>query len=281
MKRRLLRAFVYLPLIAVAICVMGLASCQSRFIYFPKPYRPNLEELIPQQVQQIPYETDEGRQVAFWLPPRAATPPRQIWLCHAGNASVSLDWLDLAVHYPANDVGFLMVDYPGYGRCEGSCTPGRILASSEAAVTALAKHLAITSSECDQRMCVLGHSLGAACVLQYAARHPTQRVVLVAPFTTMAEMANRTLFWPMSWFLWHRFDNQERLNEVALHTPPPAVVIIHGIQDEVIPVAMGRRLAAEHPAMITLVEIADATHNGILEGSRASIYRWMSGSVER
>ena len=257
-----------LPLIALGVCLGMLVGCQSRLIYFPKPYRADLDTVLPKAMVQLAYTTGQGRQVAFWLPPRNGAAPSRVWLCHGGNGSMALDWLALAQAYPAEDTGFLLVDYPGYGRCEGSCTPGRILANSEGAVAALAQHLTLTPSDLAARMNALGHSLGAACVLQYAARHPVQRVVLVSPFTSMVDMGNRMLCWPLGQCVWHRFDNRARLDALSLQSPPPSVVIIHGECDEMIPVHMGRELAQSHPALVLLHEIPNGDHNGIIDSAR-------------
>ncbi len=260
---RLFQHLRHLPLLAVIVSVMGLMGCQARYIYYPRPYPANLEKVLPKVVKPLPFVTGEGQQVAFWVPPSAGGIPRQIWLGHAGNGSFALDWLPLALAYPASDVGFLLVDYPGYGYCEGSSTPGRILANSEGAVVALGHHLSMSNNEIDARMCGFGHSLGAASTLQYAARHPVQRVVIVAPFTSMADMVDQVLFWPMHWLLWHRFDNQTSLAELAKRTPPPTVIIIHGTSDEVIPVSMGRTLAEEYSDFVRLYEIPNGDHNSI------------------
>jgi hypothetical protein len=265
---RLVQHLLRLPLIAVIVSVMALMGCQARYIYYPRPYPANLDKVLPERVKPLSFVTGEGQQVAFWVPPSAGGIPRQIWLGHAGNGSFALDWLPLALAYPASDVGFLLVDYPGYGYCEGSSTPGRILANSEGAVAALGQHLSMSNDELDARMCGFGHSLGAACTLQYAARHPVQRVVIVAPFTSMADMVDQVLFWPMRWFLWHRFDNQKSLAELAKRSPPPTVNIIHGTSDEVIPISMGRTLAEEYSRFVRLIEIPNGDHNGI---SRQSI----------
>ena len=259
----LTRLILRLSSIAIMLSVMVLAGCQSRYIYFPRPYQGDLDTVLPKSVKKLNFVTDEGQQVAFWVPPRAGGVPRQIWLGHAGNGSLALDWLPLALAYPAADVGFLLVDYPGYGYCEGSSTPGRILANSEGAVAALGHHLTMTKEELDARMCAFGHSLGAACTLQYAAQHPVQKVVIVAPFTSMADMVDHVLFWPMRWFLWHRFDNQKSLAALATRSPPPTVIIIHGTNDEVIPVAMGRRLTEEQPNFVRFYEVPNGNHNGI------------------
>jgi pimeloyl-ACP methyl ester carboxylesterase len=257
---RIIRA----PLLALAAVALGLAGCQGRLIYHPQPYRPDLASVLPKQVEFLPFTTSQGRQTAFWLPPRAGGVPDRVWMCFTGNGDLTLSWLPVVQDVADSNVGFLFVDYPGYGLCEGSCTPGRILASSEAAVVALAQHLALSSDQLDQRMAVLGHSLGCAAALQYAACHPVRRVVLVSPFTSMLAMARRIVGWPLCYVLWHRFDNVARLDDLALRVPPPPVTILHGDMDEMIPVQMGRDLAASHPTFVTLYELPNGGHNDIL-----------------
>jgi pimeloyl-ACP methyl ester carboxylesterase len=275
--RRLIWRILGIPAIALTGLGLVLVGCQGRIIYHPSPYRADLDARLPKGMKQIVYVTDQGRQVAFWLPPSKGGKAERIWMCFSGNAAHALDWLELAQQHPDGSAGFLMIDYPGYGRCEGSSTPGRILASSEAAMAALAAELGETVESISPRMGTLGHSLGAACALQFAARHPVQRVVLVAPFTSMVAMGHHLLFWPMGQFVWHRFDNSARLDELAARDPKPSVVIIHGALDEVIPVTMGRSLATAHPGMILYHEIPNGDHNDIIETAREVIISLMMG----
>lgn len=254
-----LRVLTRAGLAGLMLVVGLLAACQSQLIYHPRPYPAGVEALPG--VRPIEFTTGQGRQVAFWVGPRAGGEPRRVWVCHAGNGSLALDWLGFLETHPEQDVGFLLVDYPGYGRCEGSSTPARILANSEGAVAALAKHLGMPAGKLQARVAVLGHSLGAAGALQYAARHPVERVVLIAPFTSMGDMADRTLCWPMHCIVVHRFDNRARLAELATRTPPPPVVILHGTSDSVIPLSMGRELANAHKDFVRLIEIPNGQHN--------------------
>jgi pimeloyl-ACP methyl ester carboxylesterase len=116
--------------------------------------------------------------------------------------------------------------------------------------------------EVHRRAGAVGHSLGAAAALQYAAKHPLRRLVLISPFTTMWAMAQRSVGWPLCELLTHRFDNPARLSEIAMRGLPPTA-IIHGDHDELIPLAMGRELAQAHPR-IHLSVIAGAGHIDVL-----------------
>jgi pimeloyl-ACP methyl ester carboxylesterase len=54
------------------------------------------------------------------------------------------------------------------------------------------------------------------------------------------------------------------------------VTIFHGTADEVIPVSMGRELAAAHPGVVTLHEAAGQDHNFILGNCAVKIGEAMS-----
>ncbi len=112
---------------------------------------------------------------------------------------------------------------------------------------------------------MLGHSLGAATGLNFAARHPVERIVLIAPFTTMRAMARRSVGWPLCWLLLHNYDNRARLRELAARPHPPRIAIFHGEDDQFIPVAMGRGLAAMFPGMIAFHPVPGAGHASVLD----------------
>jgi pimeloyl-ACP methyl ester carboxylesterase len=262
-RRRLVRGAGLFALLPLGLAVLGLAACQGRIIYPAQRYAPAMWDKLPASCEALRYETDEGKQVSFYQHPRSGGDPKRLWLVCSGNGGVALAWHDLLLTAPDAEAGFLLLDYPGYGFSEGSCTPGRILAASEAAVTALGERLGLPRAELDRRLGVFGHSLGAAAGLQYAARHPVRRVVLAAPFTTMVQMGHRQLFWPVGWLIWHRFDNEDRLAEIVARPDPPPVTIVHGDQDALIPSAMGRSLAEAHPGAVEFHLVPGADHDAV------------------
>lgn len=245
--RKTLRVFGIFAVVPLGLVALALAGCQGRLIYPGVRYPSDLRERLPTGLVPISYQTDEGQQISFYIPPRSTGVPRRLWLLCNGNGSCALNWLELLAGLRDADAGYLLFEYPGYGFCEGSCTPGRILAASEAAVAALRSRLAMSEDDFAARLGVFGHSLGAAAALQYAARHPVRRVVLAAPFTSMVEMGHRVLFWPCGQLVWHRFDNADRLAEIARQRSRPPVEVLHGDLDSLIPPEMSERLAAAQP----------------------------------
>lgn len=280
--------------IAVGV-VIFLVGCQRRLIYFPPAYVPADLSLLPRDGVQLTFATSSGRQTAFYVPAgaiadvsyivravtaaeaghaaaaadgtgaasNAASPPRRLWVCFHGNGATALDWLETTQGVRAPGVGFLLVDYPGYGLSQGRPTRSSIVEATEGAYAALAAHYGVTTADLDRDVGALGFSLGSAAALEFASRHPVQRVVLLAPFTSLVEMARRTVGWPLCELLLDRFDNRARLAELAARPVPPRVTIFHGTVDDVIPFAMGQELSRAHPEMIEFHAVPGSDHNSL------------------
>ncbi len=260
--KRLLRLLAILILTPV----LFLLGCQSRLIYFPNPYRAEYETMLRSaKGERLRFSTSQGVQTAFYIPARAPATglPQTVWLCFAGNGSLALDWLAHTDDWDAR-FAYLLVDYPGYGECAGTPTPERIRESGKAAAAALAQHLHTTLAELQPRLAVLGHSLGSAAALMAADDLDVRRGVLLSPFTTMTDMGRIVLGWPLCHLNLHRFDNRKSLGHAASRAGA-RFVIFHGTEDEVIPVRMGRELAAAHPQAVTFHAVPGGHHNDLLD----------------
>jgi uncharacterized protein len=272
---------------ALSLGVGLVAACtaawylQGYLLYHPRPYAPLVLTALPPRLVEIAYNTAQGPQVAFYLPPPGSpTPvPEMLWVLFHGNASLALEWL---AHLPPGlktPAGFLFVDYPGYGKCAGRSARDAIIASFEAALQALQQRHPAVRPAVERSLNVLGYSLGAAVALELATRHPTQHIVLLAPFTSMHDIASHIVVWPLTTLLRERFDNTQALTTLAQRPVPPAVTIVHGDADEVVPVAMGRALAQTFPAMITYHELPGATHR-LLERAAPLLAQAIEGRAE-
>lgn len=237
-----------------------LTACQSRLMYFPRPYPAGEVETWTRVTPGVVVEvrTSQGRQRSFLQ--GNLERPRNLWLVAGGNATLALEWSDwLAAHGPAEDA-WLLVDFPGYGESEGAPNPERIREVFAEMIPAALDQLGWTAQEASGQLRFFGHSLGAAACLIAAADHGIQRGILLAPFTSTMDMARAVTGLPVGFLVRHRFDNATRLDELATRGPG-AVMIFHGERDEIIPARMGRELAARHPALVTYQEIPGGRHN--------------------
>jgi uncharacterized protein len=265
--RRILRFF----LIVILTPVLFLLGYQSRLIYYPKPYgERDMAALRKAGGRQLDYRTKQGKQAAFYIPPLTGTkdPTHRIWLCFAGNGSLALDWL-FALDGWDRKCGYLFIDYPQYGFCEGKPNPVSIRESSVAAVKRLAEDLQVSVEDLKSRLSVIGHSIGCAAALMIADDLAVKRAVLISPFTTMTEMGRQVLGWPLCYLNLHRFDNRGHLASVM--KKGARVTIFHGMDDDNIPISMSRELAAAHPQAVKLIEVSGAEHNDIIDIAETQI----------
>jgi pimeloyl-ACP methyl ester carboxylesterase len=281
----------------LVLIVALLLGCQRRLIYFPRRYAPDELRLARGALIEVPYTTAAGRQTAFYVPPReggddpgsarggdvkregVGERPDRLWVVFGGNAAQALSWLDFVEAYPDKRTAFLLVDYPGYGVNAGRPTRASIVESGVAALAAARgqfKFDAATSPSVS--LGLLGHSIGAAAALELAVRDRPDRIVLVSPFTSMMAMARRSVGWPLCRLLFDRFDNEARLAELAARSPRPAVVILHGTADDIVPRRMGEALAAAYPGWIVFHPVLGGDHNWIIDAHRDAIFRVMLGA---
>ncbi len=158
---------------------------------------------------------------------------------------------------------FLLIDYPGYGKCKGYASVASMRASTEEALVALERHLGVSKIELEPRLCAIGHSLGSAVALDFAARHHVECVVAIAPFTTLREEAAHVVGRPLSYLLIENYDNRAAITELLKQNANARIVICHGTKDRVIPFELGRRLSALSQR-IHLVPVQNAGHISVL-----------------
>jgi pimeloyl-ACP methyl ester carboxylesterase len=261
---RLLRRISLAILIPVAVVLALLTGCQSKLIYFPRPYGPDHVARWDAEpgTTVVNYQTTDGPQQAYLLAP--SPKPERIWIVCGGNGTLALEWSDwLRESGPPQDA-WLLIDIPGYGACQGSPRPASIRRSLKAAVPAGMESLKWSLPADHARLRFFGHSLGSAVTLMAAEEFDFRRGVLLSPFTSSMDMTKQVFGIDLGFLVWHRFDNRARLTGLAKHGDAE-VFILHGEQDEVIPVRMSRDLAGKFPGLVRCTEIPGGRHNDLQE----------------
>jgi pimeloyl-ACP methyl ester carboxylesterase len=249
---------------------------QHSMVYHPRQYGAGYAQALPANGEEISYTLPFGKQTAFYIPARNnGRLPSRLWVAFCGNASLALDWTTILAGYPNPNDAFLLVDYPGYGKCQGYATIASTRATTDAALNILAKRLALSGEEIEPRLSTIGHSLGSAVAIDFGARHRVQRVVAIAPFTTLREEAAHLITSPLSYLLIESYDNRVGIAEIRKRSPEAKIAIFHGTKDEVIPVAMGRELAQKFP-FIDFFPVEGADHVSVLSEAHDKIIRWMN-----
>jgi len=265
----------------VSICLYVFLSFQQQMIYHPRNYNKSYDQYFS-KVIPLEYETDQGKQVAFFYKGQSLMPPKNLWVMFGGNGSLTMDWFsNFFDFYADTSSAFLLIDYPGYGKCEGKANPSSIRQSVDKALETLYKRYEGLNLKSKTQLNAMGHSLGAAIALDFAARHPCKKIILLSPFTSLKDMARHVVGIPLCYLLTHHLDNHARLLEIAQQSPIPQIFVLHGTIDAVVPVSMGKKLAESFPGIIRFFELPLTDHQNILFRGRERIFQAIDGQRAR
>ena len=104
-----------------------------------------------------------------------------------------------------------------------------------------------------------GFSLGSGVAVALAADHPVGKLILEAPYTSIADLAAAAFpILPVRWLLRDQFHSDERIAGV---TAP--LLIMHGGKDSTISIAFGERLFALAHEPKQFVRFPEGGHNDL------------------
>lgn len=183
-----------------------------------------------------------GKVEAWFLPSKSKGELAPAVIFAHGNVELIDLWPDELQGFTRLGMGVLLVEYPGYGRSEGSPSQKTI---TETFVTAY--DTLVSREDVDPSQIVLcGRSLGGGAVCALAARRPSAALILMSTFTSIRALAARRL--APGFLVLDPFDN---LSVVSSYAGP--VLLIHGKGDGLIPYTHGEALnrAARQGRLIT------------------------------
>jgi fermentation-respiration switch protein FrsA (DUF1100 family) len=223
---------------------------EKGIVFFPDPHLVGTPGDFGLEFEEVWFEAADGVRLHGWWVPRAGSPVLLWFHGNAGNISHRLENLKLL--HDLAEVQVFIFDYREYGRSQG-----RISREGTFKDAAAAYRYAVESRKVPAGDLVLfGRSLGTALATDLAARLPCRSLILESAFTNSSDMAK--LFAPFM-FDWRPRIPYDNLGKIAKLEVP--LLIIHGSDDEIIPVDMGRRLyaAAREPKELYLIH--GAHHN--------------------
>jgi hypothetical protein len=231
-------------IVLVAVCVVVV--CALVIVIVPLVYRSMLypapsafPKQVPDGAELVETRAADGVRVRGMLFAGPAAAPIVVHL-HGNGETMGHDvWV--AEELTRRGLGVLLVEYRGYGLSRGEGVPSETGLYADAAA---ALDLLASRGVGKDRVVLWGQSLGSGIAAEMALRGRARALVLVSPYTSILEMAKRIApsFVPVTLVVRDRYDTLSK----APHITVP-VLIVHGDADELIPHAMGERLAATFP----------------------------------
>jgi pimeloyl-ACP methyl ester carboxylesterase len=222
----------------------------QRFVTFPRPpataWSPAAREA--NGGEQLWLDAAGDRVEAWYLPPLSARGPSPLLIYAHGNGElIDMRAGDFATLRAAG-MGVLQVEYPGYGRSEGSPSDDSLTAAHVAAFDWASADPRVDA----RRILGYGRSLGGGAIAQVAARRPLAALVLESTFENFEEVV--MAYGVPRHLLINQFDTRAVL---ANYDGP--VLLLHGTQDRTFDASNARALAAV--ARRATLHLATCGHN--------------------
>jgi hypothetical protein len=233
----------FIPWLIAAYLVICAAAYfgHRQFMYFPDPARISPAEAGLDGVEEIELAAADGTALVAWYAP--ATDGKPTILYFHGNAANAANRAPKIAMMLEDGFGVFYLNNRGYGGSGGHPTEANNVADAIAAYDYLAGR-GVPANE----IVAYGESLGSGQAVRLAAERPVTGIVLEAPLTSTVDVARPVYFWlPLSLLIADQYNVERGIRAV---TAP--LLILHGEQDEVIPVEMGRLIyrAANEPKRI-------------------------------
>ena len=231
---------------------MFMDILERRLLFQPQPVCDAVPTDLGMEFEETWCESERGHTLQCWYVPGDRRPDLTwMWFGGAGgNLSLRVgEFAAVRKHTGANIFGF---DYGGFGNSRGKATVHNTAADARAALT----HLQRTYGADRAHTLFMGISMGAAVSIRLAAESWSPRAMaLVAPFASLRDMGK--LFYPtLTWsgrLVGNRYNSAALVDRIDC-----PLLILHGVDDELVPLSQGRKLydAARVPKQLVTVDTA-------------------------
>jgi hypothetical protein len=235
---------VRVPLYSYVGVVVLLVALENRLIFGPVRHPGGTWQPAGLVFEDVQFTAADGVALHGWHVPHL-DPRAYVLFAHGNGGNVTYWAEEYAILHELGAAVFAF-DYRGYGRSQGAPDEAGVLADARAARAWLARRAGIS----EQDVVLLGVSLGGAVAVDLAAADGARGLILQNTFSSLPEAAAVHFPWlPVRWLMRSRFDSAAK---IARYRGP--LLQTHGDQDEIVPLALGRRLfaAANQPKRFVL-----------------------------
>jgi uncharacterized protein len=223
------------------------AGCTSVF-FQPQ----NIEYLTPDKIglkyEEVRFRSSDGLMLFGWFLPAQGKAKGTVLFLHGNAENISTHIAN--VHWlPAQHYNVFLPDYRGYGGSEGSPSLEGVQDDITSAIGYLLKRPDIDT----ERIVILAQSLGGASAIYNVAHSPyrdkIKALITESAFSdyrtiTREKLASFWLTWPLQWPLSFSIDNDYSPLPLVSKISPIPLLIIHGDEDQVVPLSHGQALFA-------------------------------------
>lgn len=240
-----MRLFIVIAILYV-ILLIGVYFAQERLLFNPDKLS---EGHVFRAGQEVELEVAPQVSLNCILIDQAADQGVILYL--HGNRGSNRRCLRQLMVYDGLGYDLFMPDYRSYGKSDGSMLSQRQAYDDMQVVY---DHLKELYGE--DRIIILGYSLGSAMASHLAATNNPKSLHLVAPYKSMVAMKNKFAPTIPSFLLKYPFRNDKNLSKVSC-----PVTLYHALDDELIPYEHGKSLSQINPSF-RFVDLPRSGHRG-------------------
>ncbi len=196
---------------------------------------PHAADKIP-GLEKIRLDLPFGQVESWYLPPVSNDKPRPVLIFAHGNAELIDHWPAFFHPLTRFGIGVLLVEYPGYGRSDGSPSQESVTAAFVEAYDRIVERKDVAPDQ----VVFAGRSIGGGAVCALAEKRRPAALILMSAFKSVGSMALK--FGVPGCFVRDPFDN---LKTVRSYDGP--VLVMHGKHDDIIPYSHGLALSQASP----------------------------------
>jgi fermentation-respiration switch protein FrsA (DUF1100 family) len=254
---------LWIPLRILGLAYVGLLLVlffsQDSLMFVPSRAVTATPQAVGLRFETWKIPTADGETLAAWFIP-APNPQGILVYCHGngGNIGNRVPYLPI---FHSLGLSVVLWDYRSYGQSTGRPSEAGLYQDADAVMGYLQQQHSIAPTQ----TVIYGESLGGGVASYLAAQYPVRGWVLAGTFTSAVDRAAELYpFLPVRWLARSRFDTRARLPQI---TAP--LLVLHSVDDEIIPIHHGRALYAAANPPKTLVELTGDHNNGFLDNALA------------
>ena len=246
----------------------SLSGCTG-LPFYPSKNVSVTPEAIGLSYEDVRIRTEDGESLAGWFLPaaNAASLPagaRTLLFLH-GNAGNISHRLDSLAYFHRLGFAVLIIDYRGYGQSTGKPSVKGTLLDAKGAWDWLLAQKKIRPDT----IVIFGRSLGGAVAASLAGEVGPGALIMESSFTSLYDVAKRLYpFMPVSLFLPQDYDSVASLRGGSF-----PLLVVHSVEDELIPYALSERIFAAYGGPKQFLRIS-GSHNA---GFQTDWSRYLAG----
>lgn len=225
---------------------------QRNLMYFPTTDRVSPEQVGLLNVEEVVLGSRDGTQLISWF--GRARPGQPTILFFHGNGGAVSHRAHRFSQFMQDGYGIFMLGYPGYG---GNAGEPSELSFGNASLMAY-QYLLSAGVQADD-IVIYGESIGSGVAVPLAANVEAKGLILEAPFSSALDAARHHYPFFLVGLLLK--DSYESVDHIAAIGMP--LLVIHGSDDRIIPIELGRKLYERARQPKTFVELEGAGHNDL------------------